>query len=460
LLILRSSYAECLVGDRQFWVTRPYEWKQLLAAKLLFAAAFVNVPLLTLQVFLLVMAGYLPTAHLSGLLGLQLLWLLCVILPVMTLATVTASIGQFLLAVLGVMLYTTALASLSSFVPAAGVSGVDWVPSRVWFLMLVGTSLAVVLWQYARRRTVPSRILLLSAGAVFPILMFATPYHILIERAYPQATVRQQLPVQLAFDPAKPASNGDGYPEKHKVHIRIPLLVSGIATGNRVTAAGRTVSIEAPGGQQWSSGWHNSYEFFLPNRPHDQTSITLDRDFFERVKSTPVKVDFTYALAPAHARETIRIVPQAGQFPVPGEGRCAFSPIDPEVIQCVFPLKAPSLLVSAKSDEITCAPRQNETLLPPGTIGYGWIWSSATFEAEFGISPVILRPLWVNDWGEVKARDFRPRVCPGTPLTIFTNWEDLPPTRIKLEIDGIRLADYQLNDARGEGMSGIGISVP
>jgi hypothetical protein len=85
LLILRSSHAECLVGDRQFWVTRPYEWKQLLAAKLLFVAVFVDLPLLILQVFLLVMDGYQPASHISGLLWLQLLWLLCVILPVMTL---------------------------------------------------------------------------------------------------------------------------------------------------------------------------------------------------------------------------------------------------------------------------------------------------------------------------------------------------------------------------------------
>jgi hypothetical protein len=32
---------------------------------------------------------------------------------------------------------------------------------------------------------------------------------------------------------------------------------------------------------------------------------------------------------------------------------------------------------------------------------------------------------------------------------IFTDWEDLQRTRIELNIDGIRLADYQLNDGPG-----------
>ena len=45
-LIVRVIQGESLVGDRQFWVTRPYDWKQLLAAKTLFVLTFVNFPLL------------------------------------------------------------------------------------------------------------------------------------------------------------------------------------------------------------------------------------------------------------------------------------------------------------------------------------------------------------------------------------------------------------------------------
>src|ERR1700730_6309594 len=36
LLAVRAIQGESLVGDRQFWVTRPYEWKRLLTAKVLF----------------------------------------------------------------------------------------------------------------------------------------------------------------------------------------------------------------------------------------------------------------------------------------------------------------------------------------------------------------------------------------------------------------------------------------
>ena len=33
LVVARVVQGESLVGDRQFWITRPYEWKKLLAAR-------------------------------------------------------------------------------------------------------------------------------------------------------------------------------------------------------------------------------------------------------------------------------------------------------------------------------------------------------------------------------------------------------------------------------------------
>jgi hypothetical protein len=40
LLISRAVQEEKLVGDSQFWITRPYEWEKLLSAKLLFLVVF------------------------------------------------------------------------------------------------------------------------------------------------------------------------------------------------------------------------------------------------------------------------------------------------------------------------------------------------------------------------------------------------------------------------------------
>ena len=460
-LILRAAQAESLVGDRQFWVTRPYEWKKLLAAKLLFVVVFVNVPLFILQVFLLLKAGFLLASHLSGLLWLQLLWILILILPVATLATVTKSIGQFMLAILSVLLYFAILfPALEKLVPpAASVPVENPIPGWLELLAVVGAGLTVVLWQYARRRTAQSRVLLLGAAVAAPVIMLVTPYRILIERTYRPATTRQQLPVQLVFDPAKLGSREGNRPEKNKVRVRIPLLVSGIEDGDIVDIGGSTVSIQPPAGRPWSSGWHRS-GVLLPHRQHDQEDVTIDEGFFERVKSVPVKIRVSFALAPAHTREMVRVVAQATQFAMPGEGRCSYSPRFQGEIVCAFPLKTPAFLMSAKSDELTCAKQQKEPLLPPGTTLYGGnLWSRGSGPADFGLNPVQTTSLGFWDWGETSDRNYRPRVCPGTPLTFFTNWEDLQRVRSDIEIDGIRLADYKLNDIAGDA-TGFMIRVP
>ena len=68
LLISRAVHAEALVGDRQFWITRPYEWKSLLAAKLLFLAIYIYASILLAQCALLRAAGFHPLSYMPGLL--------------------------------------------------------------------------------------------------------------------------------------------------------------------------------------------------------------------------------------------------------------------------------------------------------------------------------------------------------------------------------------------------------
>src|SRR5204862_3993124 len=114
---------------------------------------------------------------------------------------------------------------------AQGVAAAGMVPFTLGVLALVGGSLTAVAWQYARRKPWRSRALLLAALAALPIFQLVTPYRILIDYLYPRPAPGIQPPVRLAFDPAKLALRKGGYPEKNKMHIWMPLLVSGVADG-------------------------------------------------------------------------------------------------------------------------------------------------------------------------------------------------------------------------------------
>src|SRR5262249_16376431 len=103
-LIVRVVHGESLVGDRQFWVTRPYEWQKLLIPRDLFIGAFINIPLFVSQIVVLWEGGFAPGRYVTGLLWLLLLWLVFLILPMTTLSTVTSGLGQTVLALLGILL--------------------------------------------------------------------------------------------------------------------------------------------------------------------------------------------------------------------------------------------------------------------------------------------------------------------------------------------------------------------
>ena len=80
-LIARVVLAEPLVGDRQFWVTKPYEWQKLLVTKSVLVVVFINLPLFAMQVLLLSKAGFSPAPHIADLLLVEMWWVILLILP-------------------------------------------------------------------------------------------------------------------------------------------------------------------------------------------------------------------------------------------------------------------------------------------------------------------------------------------------------------------------------------------
>src|SRR5579863_10228705 len=170
-LIVRVVQGESLVGDRQFWVTRPYDWKQLLAAKTLFVLAFVNFPFFLADAFLLARAGFHPTHYLSGLLWLQLMWVLLLFVWLTALATVTNSIAQMLLALLLIVLDMIGTSALSSVIRKAEFSGsID----QWWGLVVIGVAVIIILMQYSRRRTALSRWMIVGVCALLTLISVAS----------------------------------------------------------------------------------------------------------------------------------------------------------------------------------------------------------------------------------------------------------------------------------------------
>src|ERR1035441_7506541 len=69
VLIVAVIHEERLIGHEQYWLTRPYTWKNLVAAKALFLVVFVSLPIFVCQYIILVGAnGSVPSSWLGALL--------------------------------------------------------------------------------------------------------------------------------------------------------------------------------------------------------------------------------------------------------------------------------------------------------------------------------------------------------------------------------------------------------
>ena len=270
-LIVRLVQGESLVGDRQFWLTRPYEWKKLLVEKLIFAVVFVNGPLLIADAVLLKEAGFRPTSFVYQGLWLQLLWVLFLILPAVTLGTITSGIGQAVLVVLD------GIACLVAFAALTSGSGVELGQEHS-----IGNVIGV--WVAFGRNCIGHRLAVREAqDYVGPRPAgrgtCGRSTHRLPSDAgrkgnrtvYPSASAAR-APVQFAFDAQKQDWQDTGYAEKGKVDIGIPLNVSGINQDTVIIVNGTSLMIEGPGGKQWNSGWQSGLTLFANYRQRRRTS--------------------------------------------------------------------------------------------------------------------------------------------------------------------------------------------
>ena len=191
-------HEEKLVGDRQFWITRPYEWKKLLAAKVLFLIVFLYIPLLLAQCVMLAEAGFSPFSSFRGLLYDSLLLTCVLVLPLVALATVTRNFARMTLAVLGGVVCLIAIVLLlATYAPPDRIA----LPHQgeIIFYLAFFLCLAVVIVQYSRRSARVSWVLLALLVVLFGAFsMGGAPDNAQMDRNYP-ATTKVIRAAQFAY---------------------------------------------------------------------------------------------------------------------------------------------------------------------------------------------------------------------------------------------------------------------
>jgi len=441
LLVTRLVHAEGLVGDSHFWQTRPYEWKKLLAAKLLFLAVWLFVPGMIAQSALLVEAGFAPLAYMRGVLLLVLFLGGLFLVPMMALAAVTANFARMLLSLLGIIFIWPAFGFLSSL--SAGYSSTDPNPRHMlipWLMVLF--SAAAIAAQYSRRRVWLGRGLLLAMGLLVGIALHAAggSHESAIDRAYPAASDAMPSPVQLAFAPtARRPLQVVPSERAGKVYLEIPLQYSGVMEGSVVQVDDVKFMIYGPGGFHFAAPWWTSPPWrYRPGAGASMVEIMLSREQYDRLKGQPLNLHLTLAVTRLDAGDVVRVPIAEQDFEVPGVAVCSAHNIYRQVgVFCRSAFQEPAVtdIATTWSDAPCSGPQPDADLIHAGLIPEWNQWVGTRDRGQ-------IKLLSVADWNTGTAThsmdDRQLTLCPGTLVT-FTQYHVAEQTRAELTIPDFHL---------------------
>ena len=340
VLIVRVVQNDALVGDRQAWVTRPIDWRNLLAEKLLFVSLFAIVPFFIAQLVLLHRGGFSALHYGSEVLVQTALIVALLILPVFTLATVTRTFFRFTLTLLGLLSAIILLAVLSDRFISTSTPYVDHISP----VALAAGCCLVILTQYASRTVWLGRCMLFAV-AVCTVIIAVNPLEgILLDRVYfPRSSGPAPVHVVLSSDPKTPPTLqpvDDRY-----MLVSLPLQLQGVSYGKEIQVRDARLVLDAADGTHLDSGW----QAVLDRGYGEQTrtgavALKINRAWITQVRDKPVTAHLALALTELEEGAPLRVAfPSQGELILPTLGRCT---VDPDLsrspgLTCRWPVRHP-----------------------------------------------------------------------------------------------------------------------
>jgi hypothetical protein len=332
---------EPLVGDSNFWTTRPHRWPELLAAKLALVALAIHLPSLIADAYVVAARGFSPFAYLGPLLWKQFLFFAAVVLPAMAIASLVSNFTHFVIAMFAIAGAITILnGGFESW--SFGLLPAIAVRQSAIRILLATVALAVVWLQYARRRVIPSRVIaaaaMLAAASIYLWLPAHAEYAVVSRpsRETPRITFRNSPPADspgiFSSSAAEPTT-------------LLPIEIVPGAPDQLLQVALAEVEILGPGGIRLHSIRPS------PNRPFEKIDLmasplawtpgSWDREYggranwlnlrfsqqaWERVKNARVRVRGIFGFD--FIRRGQVGMPHQGTTELPGVGRCSATQVE------------------------------------------------------------------------------------------------------------------------------------
>lgn len=409
-------HAEALPGDRQYWLARPVNWKDLLAAKAASGFVVIFIPLALTLTVVLESQGFEIRFYLP-----QLLWkltlLLGALLPLAALISVTKNFQQMVM--WGVGLGGTAiLVSVNSH-------GKQWIsPDLLWIgdmgctLLSFFLAAVIIVCQFAVRRTMAARVGLVGIVLLYfgGQSLFPNRFLFTAQQWFSKVPVDDRK-ARIELDENRKRAWDDPSSGATFSRVFLPLRLSGMGTtesatfdiwdGLEIFSNGERMS-RLVYSSPWLTGIHDGYWFQLP----------VENGFYQRHSSDLTDIKVVGQMTLYGNKKSYFMTVSAGSIEIPGVCRCH---LIGSLINCNAPFQIRQRLVVYLKD-------------PAGAKQEQVIWLQSAERRPFSMN--------FNPLSSEYVRAYLPyKLEPNDQLEIEVS-EAQSFVERSLELRGIRIADY------------------
>jgi hypothetical protein len=221
-LVVAVVHQDPVPGVDQDWLIRPLRRTELLLAKLLFAVVTVCAPMLALDSAQVLAAGFSLSASLPALVYKEAYFLLCFVIPVMSLAAITATmaelmlLGAALIAVFATVLSMNAWLLGTQHCPTCD-TGISWIQHVVQHVGILFGAGVILVAQYYWRATAASRAVAVVGALALVLVQLPWSVGFAIQRWLSPAP-NAAMAIRVVYDARRPSTlHEEGMTEANKV---------------------------------------------------------------------------------------------------------------------------------------------------------------------------------------------------------------------------------------------------
>jgi hypothetical protein len=226
------------------------------------------------------------------------------------------------------------------------------------------------------------------------------------------------------------------------LNLYVPIDTTGMVQGSIIVVDAARLSIEAPGGQAWNSGWISSSRVLWPGPGRFGEPFEINSKFYSSVAGSPVEMRVSLALSEYREGAPQQITATTGTFNVTEDGICSVGKNGywiTDTVRCKAALNEPAFAAHMDPASTTCT--LPDASWPSLQIRRNDANPRLDFGGGAGLVPVM--PFEVNFGGAAGPRGENSLsiMCPGTKFSVATP-ALLSRYRIETKIQAVHLASY------------------